>query len=92
MNNQDNPDWGETKQVSTFLSHLPTYLVFIAIKNHQTVSVMTDPSPKKQKMASTLSQLKDYTVVVADTGDFEGKDSLQSLLMEKNFGIQVTLI
>ncbi|KAI5702952.1 hypothetical protein M8J75_006028 [Diaphorina citri] len=32
---------------------------------------MTDPSPKKQKMASTLSQLKDYTVVVADTGDFE---------------------
>lgn len=32
---------------------------------------MSDPSPKKQKMASSLSQLKDYTVVVADTGDFE---------------------
>lgn len=34
---------------------------------------MSDPSPKKQKMATTLSQLKDYTVVVADTGDFEGR-------------------
>lgn len=31
---------------------------------------MSDPSPKKQKM-SILSQLKEYTVVVADTGDFE---------------------
>ncbi|KAL1460237.1 hypothetical protein WDU94_012164 [Cyamophila willieti] len=32
---------------------------------------MSDPSPKKQKMASSLSELKEYTVVVADTGDFE---------------------
>lgn len=34
---------------------------------------MSDPSPKKQKM-SILSQLKEYTVVVADTGDFEGRN------------------
>ncbi|XP_002740419.1 transaldolase-like [Saccoglossus kowalevskii] len=33
---------------------------------------MTSESPaKKQKMASSLDQLKTYTVVVADTGDFE---------------------
>lgn len=31
---------------------------------------MTEPSPKKPKM-SALSQLKNFTVVVADTGDFE---------------------
>ncbi|XP_022172355.1 probable transaldolase [Myzus persicae] len=31
---------------------------------------MTEPSPKKSKMSS-LGQLKNFTVVVADTGDFE---------------------
>jgi len=31
---------------------------------------MTEPSPKKSKISS-LSQLKNFTVVVADTGDFE---------------------
>ena len=33
---------------------------------------MTEQSPKRAKMASVLDQLKDVTVVVADTGDFEG--------------------
>lgn len=32
---------------------------------------MTEQSPKRVKMASVLDQLKDVTVVVADTGDFE---------------------
>lgn len=31
---------------------------------------MTEPSSKKSKM-SALAQLKNFTVVVADTGDFE---------------------
>jgi len=32
-----------------------------------------DPAAKIQKMSSALDQLKQYTTVVADTGDFEGK-------------------
>ena len=32
-----------------------------------------DPVAKSQKMSSALDQLKQYTTVVADTGDFEGK-------------------
>lgn len=28
---------------------------------------------KKPKMANPLEQLKDLTIVVADTGDFEGR-------------------
>ena len=28
---------------------------------------------KKAKMSSSLDQLKDATIVVADTGDFEGR-------------------
>lgn len=35
------------------------------------MSVEEEPSNKKSKMASTLSILKQYTTVVADTGDFE---------------------
>ncbi len=34
---------------------------------------MGEPQAKSAKMASSLDQLKDFTVVVADTGDFEGK-------------------
>ena len=34
---------------------------------------MTEPNRKQAKMSSSLDQLKDVTVVVADTGDFEGK-------------------
>ena len=34
---------------------------------------MSESPSKKSKMASSLDQLKDMTVVVADTGDFEGK-------------------
>lgn len=30
------------------------------------------PVAKNAKLSSSLDQLKDYTVVVADTGDFEG--------------------
>ena len=32
-----------------------------------------DPIAKSRKMSSALDQLKQYTTVVADTGDFEGK-------------------
>ena len=38
---------------------------------------MTEQSPKRAKMASVLDQLKDVTVVVADTGDFEGNSIRQ---------------
>ena len=31
-----------------------------------------EPASKQQKMSSALDQLKSHTVVVADTGDFEG--------------------
>jgi hypothetical protein len=35
--------------------------------------VMTDSEPQaKKKMSSSLTQLKNFTTVVADTGDFEG--------------------
>jgi hypothetical protein len=34
---------------------------------------MTDSEPQaKKKMSSSLTQLKNFTTVVADTGDFEG--------------------
>lgn len=34
-----------------------------------------EPAIKKTKMSSSLAQLKQFTTVVADTGDFEGKFS-----------------
>ncbi|GCC22974.1 transaldolase [Chiloscyllium punctatum] len=34
-----------------------------------------DPTSKRQKMASALDQLKEFTVVVADTGDFNAIDA-----------------
>lgn len=33
---------------------------------------MCEAPAKKQKMANSLEQLKNFTIVVADTGDFEG--------------------
>ena len=38
-----------------------------------------EPAAKIAKMATTLDQLKGHTVVVADTGDFEGKNRPQTL-------------
>lgn len=35
---------------------------------------MSESPTKKSKMATSLDQLKEMTVVVADTGDFEGKE------------------
>ena len=40
---------------------------------------MANSEPKEKKStASSLAQLKKYTTVVADTGDFEGKKKLIS--------------
>ncbi len=35
--------------------------------------IMSVSPDKRRKMASALEQIKKYTVVVADTGDFNGK-------------------
>lgn len=43
---------------------------FLIIKSTWT---MTEPQTKKTKVVSTLDQLKAITTIVADTGDFEGK-------------------
>lgn len=37
---------------------------------------MSEPQSKRSKMSNCLEQLKAQTVVVADTGDFEGKTFL----------------
>ena len=34
---------------------------------------MSQSPDKKRKMSTSLDQLKEYTTVVADTGDFEGE-------------------
>lgn len=34
---------------------------------------MSEPQSKKVKMTSSLTQLKEITTIVADTGDFQGK-------------------
>lgn len=50
----------------------PTCL--LCIKGGVCLINMSSVSPdKRRKMESALSQLKKYTVVVADTGDFNGK-------------------
>ena len=36
---------------------------------------MSEPASKIARMESSLDQLKGFTTVVADTGDFEGKRS-----------------
>lgn len=33
---------------------------------------MSEPQSKKVKMTSSLTQLKEITTIVADTGDFQG--------------------
>lgn len=33
---------------------------------------MTEPQNKKTKVVSSLDQLKQFTTIVCDTGDFEG--------------------
>lgn len=35
-----------------------------------------EPVVKKSKMANSLEQLKKLTTIVADSGDFEGKNNL----------------
>lgn len=35
---------------------------------------MSEPQVKKSKVVSALDQLKTMTTIVADTGDFEGKE------------------
>ena len=42
---------------------------------------MSEPEVKKSKMASALDQLKEHTIVVADTGDFEGNSVLKFTCM-----------
>jgi len=39
-----------------------------------------EPQKKRSRMGSSLEQLKNYTTVVADTGDFEGIRSLTLIL------------
>lgn len=39
------------------------------------------PAGKKQKMVSSLEQLKTFTTVVADTGDFQGNNYFIHLRM-----------
>ena len=41
---------------------------------------MSEPIRKQAKMSSSLDQLKDVTIVVADTGDFEGNLSIISII------------
>ena len=43
-----------------------------------------DPIAKSRKMSSALDQLKQYTTVVADTGDFEGKWACHAHALRKN--------
>ena len=43
---------------------------------------MSECQIKKQKMMSCLDQLKKFTTVVADTGDFEGKYFLNNYTIE----------
>lgn len=38
-----------------------------------------DSQNKKVKMSNSLEQLKALTVIVADTGDFEGKNFSESM-------------
>lgn len=42
---------------------------------------MSEPQCKKTKMANCLEQLKALTVVVADTGDFEGEPIMRLSLV-----------
>lgn len=47
----------------------------VCIKGSQSAPIMSTVSPdKRRKMESALNQLKKLTVVVADTGDFNGNN------------------
>lgn len=57
----------------------PALTCFLCIKGSQSRLIMSSVSPdKRRKMESALSQLKKYTVVVADTGDFNGKTTAEN--------------
>jgi len=51
-----------------------------------------DPVAKSLKMSSALDQLKQYTTVVADTGDFEGRRNLGLPFCFKNLVIRRTVL
>ncbi|MEQ2211063.1 hypothetical protein XENOCAPTIV_025363, partial [Xenoophorus captivus] len=54
--------------------HRVALTCFLCIKGSQSALIMSSGSPdKRRKMESALNQLKKLTVVVADTGDFNGK-------------------
>lgn len=51
----------------------PALTCLACIKESQSLLIMSSVSPdKRRKMESALEQLKKHTVVVADTGDFNG--------------------
>lgn len=51
----------------------PALTCLVCIKESQSLLIMSVVSPdKRRKMETSLEQLKKYTVVVADTGDFKG--------------------
>lgn len=60
--------------LSLALSSPPALTCFLCIKGLLSLLSMSSESPdKRRKMESALNQLKKHTVVVADTGDFNGK-------------------
>ena len=50
---------------------------------------MSEPAAKIAKMTSCLDQLKEHTVVVADTGDFEGEEKSRADL--ESVGLTLSL-
>lgn len=55
----------------------PALTCLACIKESQSLLIMSSVSPdKRRKMESALEQLKMHTVVVADTGDFNGSRCL----------------
>ena len=50
---------------------------------------MSEPAAKIAKMTSCLDQLKEHTVVVADTGDFEGEEKSRASL--ESVGLTLSL-
>lgn len=63
-----------------FASHfIKLHIEFICIFSlHFVISMSSETAAKKTKMANSLEQLKALTVIVADTGEFEGNFSLIS--------------
>ena len=50
---------------------------------------MSEPAAKIAKMTSCLDQLKEHTVVVADTGDFEGGEKSRASLESVARGLDI---